>query len=390
VVFFMPAETLGKPSPTPHPDPTAETASDLDHRSSPLGEPVANESGESDEPTYDSCLDDLDVILAQPVTEPDPVLQSRSSAEEGPRAAKRTSELFETGGSLFGMGGPASAKARGVLSTVLSSILPGSKRTSEPAASPQGRSVLEGSSEQGGGDFATPDSDTRSESRMNWILLLLLSYGSAVSLALGWVLWTGRALRTPEMMATDTRQAGAEPSTSSPEQIKSAPLPPVPAENQASLGQTVRIGDLEITPLAINSAKVELVGMVEPYDYRLEDTDSLFLRLRVTNVSKENAFTPLDRILIRDQASPLDRSLIITSGKAPIGLFPLAIDSEWLIQGQVFPLLKPGESAETLLASEAVTDDRLVGEMSWRVRLRTGPYRTDVLAVRFTKEDVMP
>jgi hypothetical protein len=130
--------------------------------------------------------------------------------------------------------------------------------------------------------------------------------------------------------------------------------------------------------------------MVERFDYRREDTDSLFLRLKVTNVSKDQPITPLDRALIRDQSSPLDRSLIVVSPGRPIGLFPLAVDSEWLIQGQSFSPLQPGETAETLLASEAITDDRMSGEMSWRVRLRTGPYRTDILAVRFTKDDVQP
>ena len=43
-------------------------------------------------------------------------------------------------------------------------------------------------------------------------------------------------------------------------------------------------------------------------------------------------------------------------------------------------MLEPGESVETLVASEPVTEDRLTGEMTWRVRLRIGPYRTDFWA----------
>jgi hypothetical protein len=164
----------------------------------------------------------------------------------------------------------------------------------------------------------------------------------------------------------------------------------VPPENQAKIGQTIRLGALEVTPLAINSGPVELVGMIDVYDYRREDTDSLLLRLKVTNVSKDQPITPHDRALLRDQTSPLDRSFIVVSHGRPIGLFPLAVDSEWLIQGQSFSPLKPGETTETVLASEAITDDQMSGEMSWRVRMRTGPYRTDVLAVQFTKDDVQP
>ena len=49
---------------------------------------------------------------------------------------------------------------------------------------------------------------------------------------------------------------------------------------------------------------------------------------------------------------------------------------------------KPGESVETLIASEPGAADRLTDEMTWRVRFRIGPYRTDVLGVRFTRSDV--
>ena len=56
--------------------------------------------------------------------------------------------------------------------------------------------------------------------------------------------------------------------------------------------------------------------------------------------------------------------------------------------GQEFTVLKPGESVETLIASEPGAADRLTDEMTWRVRLRIGPYRTDVLGVRFNKDDV--
>jgi hypothetical protein len=387
----MPAEILGKPPPTPHPDESAKAASHREPESAPPpGLPLSSQETDPDGQTNDSCFDDLDVMLAQPITEPDPALLSRSSAEEGSRAPKKTAEVFETAGSLFGMGGPARAKGRGVFSSVLNSMFRGPKRASQAASAAGGRSGQALEAGLKSGDSATPDSDLLAESRMNWFLLLVLSYASAVSLALGWVLWTGRTLRALEPATTETRQASVESHTSPVEHVKPVPLPPVPPENQTTLGQSIRIGELEITPIAVNSAPVELVGMIEPFDYRREDTDSLLLRLRITNVSRQHPITPLDRMLIRDQASPLDRSLIVTSGKYPIGLFPLAIDSEWLIQGQAFPELKPGETAETLIASEAITDDRLAGEMSWRVRLRTGPYRTDVLALRFTKDDVMP
>ena len=43
-----------------------------------------------------------------------------------------------------------------------------------------------------------------------------------------------------------------------------ATLPPIPAENVASVGQTMRIGDIEVTPLSVSLAPVELVRAIDP------------------------------------------------------------------------------------------------------------------------------
>ena len=104
------------------------------------------------------------------------------------------------------------------------------------------------------------------------------------------------------------------------------------------------------------------------------------LRLRLTNVSHDQSFAPLERALCESRAphrSVVDRT---KEGKL-IGLFPLAVDSEWSIAGQEFPVLKPGESTETLIASEHGAADRLTSDMTWRVRLRIGPYKTDMIGV---------
>jgi hypothetical protein len=135
---------------------------------------------------------------------------------------------------------------------------------------------------------------------------------------------------------------------------------------------------------------LDLLRSVDPAKYRHEDSESLVMRLKFTNVSGHNAFAPLERAFVREQAAPLDRSYIATSRSERIGLFPLAVDSEWSIQGQEFPVLNPGESVETLIASEPGVSDRLSDEMIWRARVRIGPYRSDVLGVKFTKTDVVP
>ena len=95
--------------------------------------------------------------------------------------------------------------------------------------------------------------------------------------------------RPAEPPNNNTRQASGESNPSSSEPTPSLPLPPIPEENRTALGKTIRIGELEVTPLAIDSAPLKLVRSIEPPEYRREGTDSLVLRLEVTNISKEHA-----------------------------------------------------------------------------------------------------
>ena len=112
------------------------------------------------------------------------------------------------------------------------------------------------------------------------------------------------------------------------------------------------------------------------------------LRLKLRNISKDHEFAPLERRFVREQGTAFDRSMIAISPGEGLNLFPLAVESEWSIEGQSFATLKPGETMETVIASETIVADRLTDEMTWRVRVRIGSYRTDVLGVRFSRIDV--
>jgi hypothetical protein len=232
------------------------------------------------------------------------------------------------------------------------------------------------------------DDDHHSESRIPWALLVLMSYSSAVTLALTWALSTGRSFRSAESPSANTSQTEGE---SVPKVVNSSPigvLPPLAAENVASLGKVIRIGGVEVTPVGIEVTRLELVRSIEPAKWRREKLASLVLRLRLKNISKSDTFAPLELRFVREQASTLDRSMIATSPGQAINLFPLAVDSEWSIDGQEFTVLEPGESVETLIASEPGAADRMTDLMTWHVRLRIAPYRTDVLGVRFNKDEV--
>jgi hypothetical protein len=323
VVATMTREIANKPHPTPNPD-GPHAAGSIRGTTGGSGEALRpTDDFPIGESNYDSCVDDLNLILSQPVTEPDPALRSKASSDVVPPTT-------------------------------------GSSSTDDHFA----------------------------DGRLYWTLIGLMSYSSAVTLALTWVLWTGRGFHPTEApVAAADRPAGESP----PKMVDSRPaaeLAPLPGGNLARLGETVRIGDLEVTPIEVAITSLELARTIEPHDWRREDGESVVLRLRLTNLSQDQSFAPLERAFVREQSSPLDRSSIATTGGKVIGLLPLAVDSEWTIVGQEFPVLKPGDSTETIVASELGAADRLTPDMTWRVRLRIGPYKTDMIGVRFHKDDV--
>ena len=319
----MTREIANKPHPTPNPE-GPHAAGSVRGTTGGSGETLQpTDEFLVGEPNYDSCVDDLDLILTQSATEPDPALRSKASSDLLPPT-------------------PGSSSA----------------------------------------------DDHFGDGRLYWAMIGLMCYSSAVTLALTWVLWTGRVFRPAEAPTASADQPIGETTPKIVESRPVAELAPLPAANVARLGETARIGDLEVTPLEVVVTQLELARSIEPFKSRREDSESVVLRLRLTNVSHDQSFAPLERAFVREQSSPLDRSSIETKEGKLIGLFPLAVDSEWSIAGQEFPVLKPGDSTETLIASEHGAADRLTSDMTWRVRLRIGPYKTDMIGVRFHKDDV--
>jgi hypothetical protein len=226
------------------------------------------------------------------------------------------------------------------------------------------------------------------EPGLSWVLLLLVSYSSAITLALAWILWTGRAARLGQPPPDSPAAAPAESVSRAREPERAAPAPPIPPENLAPLGQTIRLGDLEVTPQAVVATPLELVRSIEPPESRREEGEVLVLRLRLVNISQDRSFAPLDPSLVRERGLRPHDPYIATSRGPNIRLYPLAIESEWSILGQDFDELAPRQATVTIVAAEPGSVARLSPQMTWRVWLRTGVYRTDMLGVRFTSRDV--
>jgi hypothetical protein len=224
--------------------------------------------------------------------------------------------------------------------------------------------------------------------RISWSRLLVTSYASAVTLALIWILWTGRALPPASSPAEPSGEAGLlEPRKGGPVRPEKA-APSLPGRNMAALGTAIRVGDLEVTPRSVTRRPVSLVRLNGARRGTRRVPGVLVLKLEFTNRSLDQPLSPLDPVFVRDSSQADDQSFIETADGRRISMLRLATESEWSIWEQLFPKLEPGESADTIVVSEPIQPKDLSGTLTWHVKLRTGTYQTDVLGVRFRAADV--
>ena len=318
-----------------------------------------------------SSSDDLSVILTH--GRPDPMLGEVAAAPESPRA-DALNEL-----SAIDVGGAPPAEIPLSSSDALAAIAVDTGAPPRGAVAPR----------------AEPGPDESDEPPPGGVPLgtvLLASYASAVTLGLAWVLWTGRKAREavvePEA-PTPAAFAGRDPGRRADRSRRVVPPPPIAADHLTTLGKPVRLGVIEATPLSVASASVTLVREFTTRQTKPGGRNALRLRLRLKNVSTDTVLAPLDEGFIRTRERDDPDSFIeTTQGKPEVGMYPLAVESEWTIAGQSFAELRPGESAETDVVSAPDASLGANPEVIWRVRLRTDVNHTDDLGVRFRADDV--
>jgi dethiobiotin synthetase len=224
-----------------------------------------------------------------------------------------------------------------------------------------------------------------------WLNVLLLSYASAVTIACLW-LWMhrGPAETTADddlNVPVDTRP---DPGYRADRTARVEPAPPLPADHLTTLGKPLRVGALELIPLDVRKGKVTLV--VQGFDGSKKTSDggddALHLRVRLRNVSDVLIFAPLDEAFVRDRDRELPDSFIEAEDGERIYPYRLPVASERAILGQTFRELKPGEAMETAIVSDTAAGDRAEGQLTWRLRLRTGDRTTDMLGVRFDADQI--
>jgi hypothetical protein len=379
----MPSEIREKPLPTPNPDHVhSPGSSSKGDGARPEGLEKSQEM-DSDESFYDSCTDELDLMLTERISEPDPALGSHET--DGARNRSSGQDVTVPPFLEENKNQPATVDVFDGVRSGSDEIVPAFAGWGVRIFSrlTRGRAAAHSRSPK-----TAHDDGADAPGLGTWMSLLLLSYASAVTIGLAWMLWTGRTFRSAAPTETGAPLRSVDQAAKSTAPSPREDLPAIPTENVTSVGKTIRIGDVEITPLTIQLAPIDLVHRINAAEFHREQANSLVLRFRMTNLSNVHTLKPLARSLVRDDVSALDRSFVASPDGPNIGLYSLAVESEWLIFGQEFPVLKPGESAETLVASEPINEDRLPWTMTWRLRLRIGPYRTDMLGVQFTKTEL--
>ena len=234
------------------------------------------------------------------------------------------------------------------------------------------------------------DEDETPARGVSWPMVLLASYASAVTIGLVWVLWTGRTLSEPGTAdLSPASDARPDPGHRASRSRRTDARPAVPAAHVVELGRSLRLGQVEVTPLSVSRGPVMLERSLAGAESKSGGVDALKLRIRVRNVSPDRLLAPFDEAYLREREPGAPDSFIETApGHAPIEPFPLAVESEWSIRGQEFRELKPGETLETLVVSAPDAASLVTPEMCWRIRLRTDINHTDDLGVRFRADDI--
>lgn len=224
------------------------------------------------------------------------------------------------------------------------------------------------------------------ERARDWAGLLVRSYASALTLALGWVLWTGKAwfphASESAREAPTARRRAVEPAPT----VAAAPAASV-AVRTTGLGKPIVVDGLEVTPLLVLRKGVRVVRNLGEELLVREHDGCLALTIRLRNLSADGE--PFRPIVAADLVDG-DAFAIDAPPGARIAMFALAPASGWAVEDQTFPEVGPGEVADVVLLSEPLGDRRLPPGMTWRFRVATGPgrMRREGLGATFGPDDI--
>ncbi len=254
-------------------------------------------------------------------------------------------------------------------------------------------------------------------SASSWLLVILVPYAMAATVAAVFLFIRGRAdyvhpldsLRDQGLYETfaEGRQERVDPT-----QVREADKDPI------LLGQSRRVGDLEVTPLRVTREPLRYDFFRGAHGFE-KGEESLVLHLRLKNASEKLAFHPNDATFNRMHApDALSYTFVEIDGRPYYGPVPVEESYSERLKGQNFEELLPGQSMETIIvATEPAAGSRGAGprtalealkavkpdqQLVWRVHLRKGREKvrtqrgsrevwvTTVVPIGFTPAQVQP
>jgi hypothetical protein len=174
----------------------------------------------------------------------------------------------------------------------------------------------------------------------------------------------------------------------------------LPPHLHVALGGAIQVGDLEVKPLKVQRKPVVFKYERSDRQPTASTNDALVLTLALKNVSQDVTFMPTDPAFVkkwrRGEDVPMNRPYnLLEVGKerfygGPCKWSPHATaitarrdrDPQEYLEGADFKTLKPGESMETLVATDPYdpavlkTVDGHSGPLVWRVHVRRGLVKT--------------
>jgi phage FluMu protein Com len=408
VVAPQPQPTTPEPSPEPAQQPTAFPSLSLDSEHESI----------FSTPSNDDLFDDPAPMLAPAVEyRPEPAADPNATLDEQPAPVLSANDLAAPPNEIT----PAPAN------------LSWPNQASEPAVT-----------EEPSSRPSEPTSRNRKNrgDGSNWLIIFmipLVSY-SILATALLLYLWNRlETLRTSISNPTDNmpdingdypggKKVGPNGKPLSWKATDDMNAIALPSSHKVKLGDTIVVGNLEVTPTVVERKRVNVFVLGYPTPAPCL-SDSLVLHLKLKNLSTEYAFVPLEDSFDRTWTGgkipnmpPLDAMplTVLQAGSAsfvggPAGWRPrvvsLAMEKKleraWM-EGRpspkdVKPLL-PGETQTTFTATNGQKETIITtllahkGDFFWRVHLRQGPIpikgrdepvpSTTVVGVSFAAKDV--
>jgi hypothetical protein len=224
------------------------------------------------------------------------------------------------------------------------------------------------------------DRPAAASQRRSLLLIGLISYASAATLALIYLLFAisrsrPHALESlPDVPPLDVEHG---------EVMKLAPADAdLPPGHRLELGESRRFGNILVEPVRVVREPIAFEHFSGQTSVSKPPTRPVLkLWLRFTNVSDNQTIAPLDPNLVfrramldsGPQANQIIRNVADQKGDvAQVLLYDHPISSEWDLSDQQLGVpLAPGESLETFLPSEEAGAD-LTGLLVWRVHFRKG------------------